>query len=210
MPPLGIDHIFIMTSAGAPGADRLREFGLAEGAPNRHTGQGTSCRRFFLRNAMLELLWVEDEADVRGGAVRRTHLWEHWSRRDSGASPFGVILRGGQGSPFASWEYRNAGMPGFAIEVAEKTLLEEPLWFYFAQTFPPSVQPREHACGFRDLTGVRIVGPALPEYSLTMSMARDGVVAVAAGAPLLELEFDGGSGHAVDFLPGLPLRFRWP
>ena len=206
---LGIDHIFIMTSAGAPGAERLREFGLTEGSGNRHEGQGTACRRFFFRNAMLELLWVEDEAEVRGDAVRRTQLWEHWSGRDSGASPFGVILRGGQSAPFASWEYRNAGMPGFAIEVAEGTLLEEPLWFYFATTFPPSVQPREHACGLSELTGVRIVGSVLPEDSVTMSMARAGVIAVATGEQMLELEFDGGSAHHVDFQPELPLRLRY-
>jgi hypothetical protein len=29
--------------------------------PNRHRGQGTACRRFFSRNAALELLWVELE-----------------------------------------------------------------------------------------------------------------------------------------------------
>ncbi|MEO8371013.1 MAG: VOC family protein [Candidatus Solibacter sp.] len=204
-----LDHIFIMTSAGAPAAERLREFGLTEGSGNRHTGQGTACRRFFFRNAMLELVWVEDEAELRSDAVRRTQLWEHVSGRGSGASCFGVILRGGPRVPFASWEYRNAGMPGFAIEVAEGTLLEEPLWFYFAATFPPSVQPREHACGFRELTGVRVVGPALPENSVTMSMARAGVIAVGAGEPLLDLEFDGASAHAVDFLPDLPLRLRY-
>ena len=205
--PLEIDHICIMTSAGAPGADRLRAFGLTEGTPNRHTGQGTACRRFFFRNAMLELVWVENQGEVRGDAVRRTHLWEHWS--EGGASPFGVILRGGQGAPFAAWEYRNVGMPGFAIEVAEATLLAEPLWFYFAALFPPSVQPREHACGFRELTGVRIVGSALPENAVTMSMARAGVIAAGVGEPMLEFEFDGGSAHEVDFLPGLPLRFRY-
>jgi len=205
--PLEVDHIFIMTSHGAPAADRLREFGLTEGTPNRHTGQGTACRRFFFHNAMLELLWVEDEAEAGSEAVRRTQLWEHWS--EDGASPFGVILRGGQGAPFAAWEYRNAGMPGFAIEVAEGTLPEEPLWFYFASMFPPPVQPREHACGLRDLTGVRIVGSALPEGTVTMSMARAGVIAAGAGETMLELEFDNGSAYEVNFLPDLPLRLRY-
>ncbi len=205
-----LDHIFIMTSAGAPGAERLREFGLTEGTPNRHTGQGTACRRFFFRNAMLELLWVENEAEVRGDAVRRTQLWEHWSGRDRGASPFGVILRGGEGVPFASWEYRNEGMPGFAIEIAEGTTIEEPLWFYFATTYPPSMQPREHACGLRELTRVRLAGPALPEDSVTMSLARAGAIATSVGEQMLELEFDGGSAHQADFRPELPLRVRWP
>jgi hypothetical protein len=209
MPPLAIDHLFIMTSAGAPAAERLREFGLTEGSGNRHAGQGTACRRFFFQNAMLELLWVEDEAEVRSDAVRRTQLWEHWSGRERGASPFGVILRGGEGAPFASWEYRNPGMPGFAIEVAEGTQLEEPLWFYFAANYPPSAQPREHACGVRELTGVRVIGPTLPEDSLTRAMVRAGVIAAGPGGHRMELEFDRGGGQEMDFLPDLPLRIRY-
>jgi hypothetical protein len=39
---------------------------LTEGTPNIHPGQGTANRRFFFRNAMLELLWVNDEQFVQG------------------------------------------------------------------------------------------------------------------------------------------------
>ena len=56
--PLQFDHLFICTSVGAPDAERLVAFGLTEGEPNVHPGQGTACRRFFFRNAYLELLWV--------------------------------------------------------------------------------------------------------------------------------------------------------
>lgn len=57
-----LDHVFIWTAAGAPEADLLRDFGLTEGPPNVHPGQGTANRRFFFHNAMLELLWVHDRA----------------------------------------------------------------------------------------------------------------------------------------------------
>jgi hypothetical protein len=40
-----------------------------EGTPNHHIGQGTACRRFFL-NAMLELLWLEDEFEARSEQTR--------------------------------------------------------------------------------------------------------------------------------------------
>jgi len=33
--PVELDHFFICTSAGAPGAERLREFGLLEGSRRR-------------------------------------------------------------------------------------------------------------------------------------------------------------------------------
>jgi len=55
-----LDHVFIRVSRGAPEAEHLVQFGLREGQPNIHPGQGTANRRFFFINAMLELLWVED------------------------------------------------------------------------------------------------------------------------------------------------------
>src|SRR6266436_5673418 len=79
-----VDHVFICTAAGAPAADHLRQFGLAEGSPNQHPGQGTACRRFFFRNAMLELLWVEDAAAARSEQTRRTRLWERCSETGTG------------------------------------------------------------------------------------------------------------------------------
>jgi hypothetical protein len=88
-----LDHAFVCVAAGGPEGERLVRFGLTEGPPNRHPGQGTANRRFFFRNAMLELLWVEDEAEATSALVARTRLWERWRYRETGASPFGVCLR---------------------------------------------------------------------------------------------------------------------
>ena len=60
-----IDHLFVLTEVGGPSAEALVRFGLTEGPPNRHEGQGTANRRFFFNNAMLELLWVESEDEAR-------------------------------------------------------------------------------------------------------------------------------------------------
>src|SRR3954468_18678174 len=91
--PATVDHVFICTAAGAPAARALREFGLVEGSPNRHPGQGTANRRFFFRNAMLELLWVEDAAEAQSEQTRDTRLWQRWSAPGPDVSPFGIILR---------------------------------------------------------------------------------------------------------------------
>ena len=87
------DHLFITTSVGAPEADRLLRAGFAEGEPNVHSGQGSSCRRFFFQNAYLEFLWVENESEARAAPVERTQLWERWCWERTGASPFGIGLR---------------------------------------------------------------------------------------------------------------------
>ncbi len=59
-----LDHLFLWASPGGVEADRLVTFGLTEGEPNTHPGQGTACRRFFFRNAYLELLWVNDPIEA--------------------------------------------------------------------------------------------------------------------------------------------------
>ena len=93
MGAIELDHVFICVDRGAPEAERLIEFGLCEGAPNVHPGQGTANRRFFFQNAMLELLWVEDLQEAQSSRTAPTLLWERWSGRQSGACPFGIIAR---------------------------------------------------------------------------------------------------------------------
>ncbi|HYW48933.1 MAG TPA: hypothetical protein VE959_39080 [Bryobacteraceae bacterium] len=219
--PAVVDHVFICTGIGAPAAGRLRQFGLLEGSPNQHPGQGTACRRFFFRNAMLELLWVEDVAEAKSDQTRRTRLWERWSGAGRVSSPFGIVLRPAPGTevacPFPSWEYRPATMPDLALLVAGGTALEEPMWCYLeagripAEAPPDRRQPIDHPSGLREITGVRIVCPVLPETSLTLAMTRAGVITSNTGPEhLLELLFDGAhQGNALDFRPDLPLVFRW-
>jgi hypothetical protein len=62
--PIELDHVFICTAPDAPEAEKLVQFGLREGPPNQHPGQGTACRRFAFVNAMIELLWVRNEVET--------------------------------------------------------------------------------------------------------------------------------------------------
>jgi hypothetical protein len=219
--PAAVDHFFICTASGAPGAERLRQFGLVEGSPNIHPGQGTACRRFFFQNAMLELLWVHDEVEARSDQTQRTMLWERWSEAGRAASPFGIILRPPpetqEPCPFPSWEYKPPSMPDLKLYIADGIGPEEPLWCYMEtgrtpkDTPPERRQPLEHPSGFREITGVRIVSPSLQETSITHAMTRSGVIRSTTGPEhLLELEFDGVRREKrMDFRPNLPLVFSW-
>jgi hypothetical protein len=219
--PVVVDHVFICTAVGAPSADWLRQFGLMEGSPNQHPGQGTACRRFFFRNAMLELLWVEDVAEARSEQTRRTNLWERWSEAGRVTSPFGIVLRPApgtqEGCPFPSWEYSPSSMPGLTLYIAEGAGPEEPMWCYMkagrspAETPAERRQPLEHPAGLRDITALRIVCPSLDQTSLTLAMTRAGVISTNTGPEhLLEVQFDGGhQARHTDFRPRLPLVFRW-
>lgn len=214
-----IDHVFVCTAPGGTAAEHLIRAGLVEGAPNQHPGQGTACRRFFFANAMLELLWLEDETEARSEQTRATKLWERFAA-DQRASPFGVILRPAPGLdpvvPWRSWCYRPQRMPGLKLEIAADAELCEPMWCYMKGGRPPAewpperLQPLEHPAGLREITQVLIGCPDAKEGSVTASMARDGVIALRTGtAHLLELQFDGAArAETLDFRPELPLIFR--
>lgn len=223
---LELDHLFIFTDAGAPTADRLVESGLTEGTPNTHPGQGTSNRRFFFRNAMLELLWVHDEREARSPEISPVRLWERANYRSSGYSPFGLCFRSGISVapnrrilPFATWEFRPPYLPpGSHIEIAAETAGSEPLVFAtpFAGrpgSYPPERrQPLEHPAGLREITSLKLTLPAVENISEALRrLARSGIVEFETGDEhLAEVESDRRArGLSACFPPELPLRLRW-
>jgi hypothetical protein len=212
-----LDHLFVCSAPKAPAAALLREFGLTEGSPNRHTGQGTACRRFFFRNAMLELLWVEDADEAQLPRNKALGLWERFS---TPASPFGIIIRPAAqpapDPPFPAWKYSPESMPDLFLYIAEGVPLAEPMWCYTpfgrqpAEAPPERRQPLDHPAGLRDVTRVTLHCPPLPGNSITRAMAEHGIISLReAPEHLIELNFDGGCGdELIDFCPSLPLIFR--
>ncbi len=220
-----LDHVFVCTEVGAPEADQLVAFGLAEGTSNTHPGQGTTNRRFFFHNAFLELLWVHDEREVRGPAIAPARLWERWRYRSSGYSPFGVCLRQSarrvpaeRALPFATWEYRPPYLPpGSRIDVATGTAASEPFLFSTPYGGRPDAFPAEHRqplvhpTGVVEITGLRITLPTdKPMSGAARALHRAGIASFDMGSEhLVEIEFDRGSqGQSADFRPALPLRLR--
>lgn len=221
-----LDHVFVCTAVGAPEADRLADFGLTEGTPNPHPGQGTASRRFFFRNAMLELLWVRDEHEARSPLVAPTRLWERWQYRSTGYSPFGICLRPSERRamtqpvlPFPTRAYHPPYLPAeLNIDVAAETARDEPM--LFATPFggrPDAIpaeyrQPLVHPRGYGEITALRVTLPQPETLSSALhTVQQESSVSFSPGNDhLAEVEFDhGGQDHSVDFRPTLPLRFRW-
>ncbi len=220
---LELDHVFVCAQPGAPEAEELVRFGLREGPSNTHPGQGTACRRFPFLNAMIELVWVNDPIEAQSELTRPTRLWERWSRRYSGSSPFGVCLRPAAGSeegqpspggaPFPGWAYKPTYLPAplkFHIGDAQ---LAEPMWVYmdFMRRAQREAHFVEHPIGIREFTGL-ILNTPMPFESETSSIIEtNGVFCVRlAPEPLLEIEFDGRqSNRSHDFRSALPLVFHF-
>jgi hypothetical protein len=221
---LELDHIYIRAAEGAPEAAALRAFGLTEGSGNRHPGQGTANRRFFFYNAFLELLWVDDRAEVRSDATRRTLLAERLDDHAGAISPFGLCFRpshGVPGVPFPSWDYRPAYLPaGMKIDIALDAPPSEPMWFFLERASAPEAapedrrQPMGHASAVREITSVTVTlagASAPPRSDAALAAQATGAVALSDGAAhLVEICFDqGAAGGYHDFRPALPLVFRY-
>jgi hypothetical protein len=219
--PFELDHLFVLAQPGAPEAERLIALGLREGTSNVHPGQGTANRRFYFHNAMLELIFVTDEAEVRSALVAPTRLWERSRWRQTVACPFGLSIRapGDDSPPFPTFDYRPPYLPeGGAIPLARGTMAIEPALFinpYGSRpdSAPPEQrEPLDHPLGVREISGVHIVsaGCELPTDPLRAVQER-GIATFSQGeGHLLELTFDGGAqGGVADLRPELPLLLRW-
>jgi hypothetical protein len=211
-----LDHLFVCTAPGAPEAEKFVQFGLHEGPPNQHPGQGTSCRRFSFANAMIELFWVSDASEAQSQSTRRTLLWERWSGRQGNASPFGICVRPvhpqDTGSPFPAWEYRPTYLPDpLSMQIGEAGI-EEPMWVHLS--FMRRAQRErwftEHPIGVREITRLTLTTPMPLRSNVSQKIIESGVLATRTGATsLLEIEFDGHRRKEhVDFRPHLPLVFQ--
>jgi hypothetical protein len=211
-----LDHLFVCTAPGAPEAEKLVQFGLHEGPPSKHPGQGTANRRFAFANAMIELLWVSDATEAQSQSTRRPLLWERWSGREHNASPFGICLRPvdseDTGPPFHAWEYRPTYLSDPLCMYIGDGGVEEPMWVYLS--FMRRVHREqwfiEHPVGIREITGLTLTTPLLLRSNASQKIVESGILATRTGpSSLLEIEFDGKRRKEhMDFRPHLPFVFQ--
>jgi hypothetical protein len=178
-----LDHLFVCTAPGVPEAEKLVQFGLHEGPPNQHPGQGTACRRFSFANAMIELFWVNDAREAQSQSTRRTLLWERWSGRQGNASPFGICVRPvhpqDAGSPLLAWEYRPAYLPDpLSMQIGDAGI-EEPMWVHLS--FMRRAQRErwftEHPIGIRKITRLTLTTPVPLCSNASQKIIESGVLA---------------------------------
>ena len=211
-----LDHLFVCTAPGAPEAEELVRFGLREGPPSRHPGQGTANRRFSFANSMIELLWVSDAKEAQSECAQRTLLWERWSGREGEASPFGICLRPVDSqnteSPFPGWEYRPSYLPNSLVVYIGEAGVEEPMWVYlnFMRRADRLQRFVEHPVGIREITSLALTTPVPFHSAVSQRVVESAILSTQQGRKsLLEIGFDGRRRkETVDFRPHLPLVFQ--
>lgn len=195
-------HVFVFVTPGAPEAGALEAAGLRESFRRAHPGQGTANACWCFDNAYLELLWVDDPAAVSGPATARTRLAEraHW--RETGASPFGIAVRGA--APFAAWDYRPPYLPaGMSIPVALSS--EDPRQPFLFRS-PGDARPdawtdgragdRQASAGLAEIVGVHLDLTAPPSDDLCVLEAAGLLTLSRAEEPRMVLTLsrpDGGA-----------------
>jgi hypothetical protein len=209
-----LDHVMIFCDPEAPEAEALIARGFFEGQRNSHPGQGTTNRRFFFRNAFLELVWVENFAEAQLPNVLPTGLWNRWSRRTE-VCPIGLVMRPGRSAPprpIDSWIYRPSYFPqGFSVEIAKDVPDHEPLLIHLPFAKPALVE--EFDPGAETLIGAVLDATLHLPQSGSLSpglsaLVEAGVVSVEPSREfLVDVRHVGGSNDIIDLRPDLPLRF---
>jgi hypothetical protein len=186
---LHLDHVFCMVPPDGDWAARLAAAGWALDAGTAHAGQGTRNRRLVLARQHLELAWVQDEAVARGNQLRLDRR-ANWRR--TGASPFGIGLRGRlpeerqadyrpyEGLPIRVWVHKD-----------DERAPERPLVFVLEvdeRGAPPGRPPDAARAHLGELLAVRHTGPAAPDLPQYEGPAVHSV----AGPHSLEIVVDRG------------------
>jgi hypothetical protein len=165
---LELDHVFCLVDPAGDWAARLEGAGWRLDEGSVHAGQGTRNRRLAWPEHYLELLWVADEPEARANPLRLDRRAD-WRR--SGASPFGIGLRGelSEAQREDYWRYEALGLPIW-IHRDDERAPERPLVFVL-ETAPDALESRRprtrapEALAHRRpgaLRSVRLTGPAPP------------------------------------------------
>jgi len=209
-----LDHLFIVTVAGAPEAEALLALGLSEGSAGTHAGQGTANRRFFFHNAMLELVYVRDRDEALHGSGKRLRVLERGEVE--GASPIGIVLRPARRSaerPFGGWRYHADYLaPDDFFLIGENSdVLEEPLCVVMPGGLSRPIGQPLSPEPFTVVTGVRVGVPVDRPSGVLETVGAINGISVSSGVPhCLEVEFNGGIRESKkDFRPALPLVIHW-
>jgi len=208
-----LDHFFILAEPGAPAASLLTDIGLVEGTANDHPGQGTSNRRFFFANSMLELLYIRDAREAAAGPGSRLRLTERIADRSS--SPFGLVFKATDESSsehFPGWQYFPEYLSADQyFHVGENSdHFDEPLCILLPQTSSqPTRQPGNGR--FDYVTEVRVSFPSRRTSPVLEKVGQCRMLSLISGeSHLMEIVFNGHRDHlSEDFRPFLPLTISW-
>lgn len=198
--PLEIDHIYSFCDSSLPEVARLENHGLTLTAGRTHRGQGTANRCVMFEENYFELIYLASEHEARSNPLRLDRRAD-W--RTTGASPFGIALRGqlAEEDREKFWAYHPPYAPGMVIWIHEANEKNPELPMIFVMEFPSNVaiedlKPRhrfpekqllKHSLGTTRIESLIAFGPGL-RWPLAEEV--EGVRFEASPRPHLHLHID--------------------
>lgn len=216
-----IDHIFICSTDPERDTKILTDFGLAEGPPNSHPGQGTANTRFFFQNIYIEFLYITDDVLAQSAITRPSKLYERITQAfgNPQISPFGFGIypsdNGLKITDYTTWEYHPQFLPPPLKMDVFGNSLAEPMYYYMeflSQTSQVSHKKYRHIHNFTHISTVKLHTPRSDLNNRFKQNLHDYEVIeyMPSQTHFLELEFnDGKQQKTHDFRPQLPLVFSW-
>jgi len=222
--PVVLDHVWIVTSPGAPERKALESAGFTIApSTNHHEGQGTSSITVEFLNGYLELIWVDAAVSGTPQVIEKFRQRAQW--RTSGWSPIGLAMHrkenGTAPLPWPTWTLPRAAWLREGTSIEMLTPREKPrspsvfvIPPYLAIEAPgksaPGVQQQN---GTRRISSLRIVAPSSEEVAGLPAgdLCETATCTFVAGREwLLELTLDGNRQEQErDFRPQLPLVVRY-
>lgn len=212
-----VDHIFICADMPDKFSQILTDFGLTQGEPNIHTGQGTANRRFFFENIYFQFLAVKNEQHLKSLASKPSRLYERFTRTDDSISPFGICLYPSDDclkfGDYPSIDYRPKFIhPPLKMSIFLTPIIE-PMYYFVDYISDSSKQTHiqyKHEIGFEKITRIKIHTPD-SDSKLMHDLNQAGIVEFEThDNHLMEITFDDGEQNKTqDFRPEIPLIFNW-
>lgn len=216
-----IDHIFICSTDPERDTQILSDFGLTEGPPNTHPGQGTANKRFFFDNVYIEFLYIEHTENAQSAISRPSKLYERITQysNDSNISPFGFGIypsdNGLKITDYNTWEYKPQFLhPPLKMDIFGNSLAE-PMYYHmeFLSEAGKTGQIKfKHCDHINFISAIKLHTPRAALNSKFKQNIHDYKIIeyFPNETHVLELEFD----HATqqkshDFRPEIPLIFKW-
>lgn len=219
-----IDHLVICITAPEKLVRILSDFGLTEGEPNSHFGQGTSNHRFYFDNIYFEFLYLDDIQAAQSATTKPTRIYERFTDKTGNIPPFGICFFRDKIAPkdsgfniniFPNWQYKPKFLPSpFKIDIFEAPA-SEPMYFFLdfiSSSTHEKHKKFRHKIGFKNITNIKYLTPnhRLDSTIKSYISEQNLLEYVANDAFAFQLEFDGGTqGKTHDFRPDFPLIFNW-
>lgn len=221
---LKIDHLLICVNAPEKIAQILTDFGLIEGEPNSHFGQGTSNRRFYFDNIYLEFLYLDDPEAAQSPLTKPTKIYQRFFPHINQCAPLGVCFYADGATEknnqfnlnqFSNWAYTPKYLPSpLKIDILEAPI-SDPMYFFLdfiSNTTRKKHKKFTHKSGFKNITNIKYLTPHphLDSAIKTYISEHKLLEYVANDSHVFHLEFDEAvQSKTHDFRPNLPLIFSW-